>query len=106
MHRSFYVPQAAQGPVPCGVTEKELREQIPAAADPAQAIQQSAQQSAGPEQAKETLAEAARQVAAPAPRQLVQPSWPELEFHAEAGAPEGALYVNGEYVGRLDVNRL
>jgi hypothetical protein len=22
-----------------------------------------------------------------------------LEFHAEAGAPEGALYVNGELVG-------
>ena len=22
-----------------------------------------------------------------------------LEFHAEAGAPEGALYVNGEFVG-------
>ena len=46
-----------------GVTEKELREQIPAAADPAQAIQQSGQQANGPEQAKETLAEAARQVA-------------------------------------------
>lgn len=26
---------------------------------------------------------------------------PELEFYAEAGAPEGALYVNGEYVGRV-----
>jgi hypothetical protein len=24
-----------------------------------------------------------------------------LEFHAEAGAPEGALYVDGELVGRL-----
>ena len=24
---------------------------------------------------------------------------PELEFYAEAGAPEGALYVNGELVG-------
>jgi hypothetical protein len=24
---------------------------------------------------------------------------PSLEFHAEAGAPEGALYVDGELVG-------
>jgi microcystin degradation protein MlrC len=35
---------------------------------------------------------------------------PHLEFHAchaEAGAPEGALYVNGLMVGRrADVNRL
>jgi hypothetical protein len=32
---------------------------------------------------------------------------PLLEFHAEAGAPEGALFVNGELVGRvLGVNRL
>lgn len=32
---------------------------------------------------------------------------PRLEFHAEAGAPEGALYVDGQLVGRLDgVNRL
>jgi hypothetical protein len=29
-----------------------------------------------------------------------------LEFHAEAGAPEGALYVDGELVGYLDVRRL
>jgi hypothetical protein len=30
-----------------------------------------------------------------------------LEFHAEAGAPEGALYVDGQLVGRLDgVSRL
>ena len=29
------------------------------------------------------------------------------EFHADAGAPEGALYVNGQLVGRLlGVNRL
>jgi len=26
---------------------------------------------------------------------------PVLEFYAEAGAPEGALYVDGEFVGRL-----
>lgn len=30
-----------------------------------------------------------------------------LEFHADAGAPEGALYVNGELVGFLPgVSRL
>lgn len=33
-------------------------------------------------------------------------SLPHLEFHAEAGAPEGALYVDGEYVGQIDVRRL
>ena len=26
---------------------------------------------------------------------------PLIEFHADAGAPEGALYVNGQLVGRL-----
>ncbi|HEY4080424.1 MAG TPA: hypothetical protein VGM81_06995 [Burkholderiaceae bacterium] len=26
---------------------------------------------------------------------------PELEFYAEAGAPEGALYVDGQLVGQL-----
>lgn len=32
---------------------------------------------------------------------------PVLEFHADAGAPEGALYLNGELVGRLQgVTRL
>lgn len=32
---------------------------------------------------------------------------PVLEFHGEAGAPEGALYVDGRLVGRLaGVNRL
>lgn len=30
-----------------------------------------------------------------------------LEFHADAGAPEGALYVDGQLVGHvLGVNRL
>jgi len=29
------------------------------------------------------------------------PREPHFEFHAEAGAPEGALYVDGELVGRL-----
>ncbi len=32
---------------------------------------------------------------------------PELEFYAEAGAPEGALYIDGELVGILPgVSRL
>jgi hypothetical protein len=32
---------------------------------------------------------------------------PVLEYHGEAGAPEGALYVNGQLVGRvLGVTRL
>jgi hypothetical protein len=31
----------------------------------------------------------------------------QVEFHAEAGAPEGALYVDGHLVARLPgVNRL
>jgi hypothetical protein len=35
------------------------------------------------------------------------PSDPRLEFHAEAGAPEGALYVDGKLFGRLPgVSRL
>lgn len=30
-----------------------------------------------------------------------------VEYHAEAGAPEGALFVNGEFVGWIDgVKRL
>jgi hypothetical protein len=32
---------------------------------------------------------------------------PVLEYHADAGAPEGALYVDGQLVGRLiGVSRL
>jgi len=32
---------------------------------------------------------------------------PRLEFHAEAGAPEGALYLDGQLVGWVPgVNRL
>ena len=34
------------------------------------------------------------------------PGDPRLEFYAEAGAPEGALYVDGEFVGVLEVTRL
>jgi hypothetical protein len=29
-----------------------------------------------------------------------------VEFHAEAGAPEGALFIDGELVGYLHVRRL
>ena len=38
------------------------------------------------------VAESARHVQAPEP---------VLEFYAEAGAPEGALYIDGEFVGAL-----
>jgi len=35
------------------------------------------------------------------------PADPRLEFYAEAGAPEGALYVDGRLVGTVTgVNRL
>ncbi len=46
------------------------------------------------------LAHLARQVAlqqAQAPARRA----PELEFYAEAGAPEGALYLDGELIGHL-----
>ena len=43
---------------------------------------------------------AATLTAAPAVEAL-QSRDPRLEFHAEAGAPEGALYVDGELIGRL-----
>lgn len=33
-------------------------------------------------------------------RRAGQPQ-PEVEFYAEAGAPEGALYISGEYVGNV-----
>ena len=45
--------------------------------------------------------------AAPARRQPVASQTPVLEFHAEAGAPEGALYVDGLLVGHQpNVRRL
>lgn len=40
------------------------------------------------------------------PVQAVRAVPPALEFYAEAGAPEGALYADGRLVGRLPVNRL
>ncbi|MBI5255023.1 MAG: hypothetical protein HY855_00880 [Burkholderiales bacterium] len=49
--------------------------------------------------ASKTLARLARQLRT-SRRQHAQRA-PELEFYAEAGAPEGALYVDGEYVGHV-----
>jgi hypothetical protein len=47
-----------------------------------------------------TLARLARQVATPV--EPPAPPLPEvLEFYADAGAPEGALYVDGHLVGYL-----
>ena len=49
---------------------------------------------------------ALRLAQAPAGRSTA-PVTPLLEFHAEAGAPEGALYVDGRLVGHLQgVTRL
>lgn len=31
-----------------------------------------------------------------------QPRDPKIEFHAESGAPEGALYVDGQLVGWIE----
>ena len=45
------------------------------------------------------LARLARRLAVPA-KPRPGPA-PQLEFHAEAGAPEGALYVDGKLVGWL-----
>ena len=43
----------------------------------------------------------------PAARAGASASVPVLEYHAEAGAPEGALYVDGRLVGHLvGVSRL
>lgn len=55
--------------------------------------------------ASAVLARLARRVAAPsAPARSADP---RLEFYAEAGAPEGALYLDGEYVGQIEgVRRL
>ena len=51
-------------------------------------------------QSSRSLARLARHLAAQ--RQLARAQRPpELEFYAEAGAPEGALYIDGELVGHL-----
>lgn len=45
------------------------------------------------------LSRLARRIAAPVP--LAEAALPHLEFHAEAGAPEGALYADGVLVALL-----
>ena len=57
--------------------------------------------------ASAALARRARDVARPLhARQRRSQRDVSVEFHAEAGAPEGALYVDGELVGYLEVRRL
>jgi hypothetical protein len=59
--------------------------------------------------ASATLARQARDVARPLHarrRRSVGQHDASVEFHAEAGAPEGALYVDGQLVGYIDVRRL
>ena len=52
-----------------------------------------------------TLARLSRRIARPA--SPAAHAMPQLEFYAEAGAPEGALYLDGQLVGWLKgVNRL
>ena len=57
--------------------------------------------------ASRVLQRLARQLAASPARPQASALTPSLEFHAEAGAPEGALYVDGQLVGHLaGVSRL
>jgi hypothetical protein len=57
--------------------------------------------------ASAALARQARDVARPLhARQRRSQHDMSVEFHAEAGAPEGALFIDGELVGYLDVRRL
>jgi hypothetical protein len=57
--------------------------------------------------ASAALARHARQVDRPLhARQRRTSREPLVEFHAEAGAPEGALYLEGRYVGMIDARRL
>lgn len=56
--------------------------------------------------ASRALSRLAHRLGAPAAAPAARPL-PLVEFHAEAGAPEGALYVDGQLVGWLDgVRRL
>ena len=53
------------------------------------------------------LGRLAAELSAAAARESRHPLPPVLEFYADAGAPEGALYLNGELVGYLSgVTRL
>jgi len=57
--------------------------------------------------ASAALARRARDVARPLhARQRRLPADASVEFHAEAGAPEGALFVDGRLVGWIDIGRL
>ena len=47
------------------------------------------------------LQRAIRQIGATTARRAVALHTPTIEFHAEAGAPEGALYVDGRLIGYL-----
>ncbi|MFZ2328014.1 MAG: hypothetical protein WAW73_13940, partial [Rhodoferax sp.] len=51
--------------------------------------------------ASRALARLARQVSATEKRRAQARADMVLEFYAEAGAPEGALYVDGQLVGYL-----
>jgi len=51
-------------------------------------------------QASRVLARLARRLAVARTATRSQPD-PTLEFYAEAGAPEGALYLDGQLVGHL-----
>ncbi|HET9820474.1 MAG TPA: hypothetical protein VFQ16_01480 [Burkholderiaceae bacterium] len=56
--------------------------------------------------ASETLARLAHALAPSTPSASAD-ALPRLEYHADAGAPEGALYVDGRLVGHIDgVSRL
>jgi len=58
--------------------------------------------------ASAALARQARDVARPLHARQRRRSQHDVsvEFHAEAGAPEGALFVDGELVGYVQVHRL
>lgn len=59
---------------------------------------------AGLRSASVVLARLSRRLARPARRPPSVEA--RLEFYAEAGAPEGALYLDGELVGWVGVTRL
>ena len=57
--------------------------------------------------ASTALARQARHIARPLhARKRRMSLCPVYEFHAEAGAPEGALYMDGHFIGTIDVRRL
>lgn len=53
--------------------------------------------SAGLRKASAALVRLSRRIGRPVPARPTDQ--PRLEFHADAGAPEGALYVDGKLVG-------